>query len=40
MSIEAALSGSQEVRIFKNGVEMSFLNEAGELEAPDRKSVV
>ena len=34
MSIEAALSGSQEVRIFKNGVEMSFLNEAGELEAP------
>ena len=34
MSIEAALSGSQEVMIFKNGVEMSFLNEAGELEAP------
>ena len=34
MSIEAALSGSQEVRIFKNGVEMSFVNEAGELEAP------
>ena len=29
MSIEAALSGSQEVRIFKNGVEMSFVNEAG-----------
>lgn len=34
MSIEAALSGSQEVKIFKNGVEMSFKNEAGELEAP------
>ena len=34
MSIEAALSGSQEVRIFKNGVEMSFYNEEGKLEAP------
>lgn len=34
MSIEAALSGSQEVRIFKNGEEINFYNEEGKLEAP------